>query len=340
MQNTLSVDIHANTLSSPCEEKNKKLISVIIPVFNEEGNILFAYQAVKEVFENKLQNNYDFEIIFTDNHSTDNTYAELQSIAEFDPRVRIARFTRNFGFNKSLLTGYRLARGDAAIQLDCDLQDSPELFDTLLLHWEAGHDVVVGRRSKREEGFLLQNARKFFYRFLKRISEDNLAIDGGDFRLVDRSVLNKLQRIHDATPYVRGLVSMLAARQTEFAYERQARKHGKSKFPLFRLFGLAIDGIVSHSIVPLRLASIIGVIVAAFTFLLAMFYLFGKLLLANGRWPLGFTTQVVLILFSTSLNAVFLGIIGEYLGRIYKQLRYHPITIIEKSINLSLPETE
>lgn len=169
---------------------------------------------------------------------------------------------------------------------------------------------------------------------MNRISDDNLAVDGGDFRLIDRSILDKLHRIHDATPYVRGLVSMLASKQIDFPYERQARQHGKSKFPIIRLVGLAIDGIVSHSIIPLRLASIIGLLVATSTFLLAMFYMIGKLFL-HGNWPSGFTTQVVLILFSMALNAIFLGIIGEYLGRMYKQLRYHPLTIIESSINLT-----
>lgn len=324
----------SNNIIANNHRKLKPLISVVIPVFNEEGNITRAYEAVKNVFESQLLNKYDFEVIFTDNHSVDNTFQELQALAIQDSRVRIARFTRNFGFNKSLLTGYRLAQGDAAIQLDCDLQDPPALFKTLLSYWEMGHDVVVGKRNKREENFFLHGARKVFYRFLNRISDDNLAVDGGDFRLIDRSILDKLQRIHDATPYVRGLVSMLASKQIDFPYERQARQHGKSKFPIIRLVGLAIDGIVSHSIIPLRLASIIGLFVATSTFLLAMFYMIGKLFL-HGNWPSGFTTQVVLILFSTALNAIFLGIIGEYLGRMYKQLRYHPLTIIESSINLT-----
>jgi len=314
-------------------EQDMRLISVVMPVFNEEDNIELAYQAIKTVFETELSEKYVFEIIFTDNHSTDNTYQVLQALALRDSRVRVARFTRNFGFNKSLLAGYRLARGDAAIQLDCDLQDSPTLFGTFLTYWEMGHDVVVGKRNKREENFFLQNARKAFYRFLNRISEDNLAIDGGDFRLVDRSILNKLHKVHDATPYVRGLISTLAARQIMFPYERQSRKFGKSKFPLVRLIGLAIDGIVSHSIVPLRLASLTGLVVATLAFLSALLYLVGRMFF-HTRWPSGFATEVVLILFSTSLNAIFLGIIGEYIARIYKQLRYHPLTIIESSINL------
>ncbi|MBA2648552.1 MAG: glycosyltransferase family 2 protein [Legionella sp.] len=315
------------------------LISIIIPVFNEERNIKPTYEAVKRVFEIELQNKYDFEICFTDNHSSDNTYQELQFIAQMDNRIRVVRFIRNFGFNKSLLTGYRLARGDAAIQLDCDLQDSPSLFLVMLNHWEEGHDVVVGKRIKREENYLLQGARKIFYRFLSRISEDNLVIDGGDFRLVDRSILDKLLLINDATPYVRGLVSSIATKQFVFPYERQIRKHGKSKFPVIRLFGLAVDGIVSHSILPLRLASLTGLIVAVSTFLLAFLYLIGKLFF-NLNAPWGFSTQVILVLFSITLNAIFLGIIGEYIGRIYKQLRHHSLTVVESTINMLNPVKE
>ena len=233
------------------EQLNKKVISVVIPVFNEEANVSRVYMAVKTVFECELKNKYDFELIFTDNHSVDKTYQELQKIAANDSRIRVVRFVRNFGFNKSLLTGYCLARGNAAIQLDCDLQDSPSFFVNMLSNWELGHDVVVGRREKREENYFLQKARKIFYRFLNSISEDNLVIDGGDFRLVDRSILDKLRKTHDATPYVRGLISSFACNQASFSYERQTRVHGKSKFPLSRLIELAIDGVTNHSILPL-----------------------------------------------------------------------------------------
>lgn len=152
----------SNNIIANNHRKLKPLISVVIPVFNEEGNITRAYEAVKNVFESQLLNKYDFEVIFTDNHSVDNTFQELQALAIQDSRVRIARFTRNFGFNKSLLTGYRLAQGDAAIQLDCDLQDPPALFKTLLSYWEMGHDVVVGKRNKREENFFYTVLEKYF----------------------------------------------------------------------------------------------------------------------------------------------------------------------------------
>ncbi|MDE1462274.1 glycosyltransferase family 2 protein [Spartinivicinus poritis] len=314
--------------------RRKELISVIIPVYNEENNIERAYLAVCKVFTDDLNNNYDFEIIFTDNHSTDATYEKIKNITATDKRVRVARFTKNFGFNKSLLTGYRLAKGDAAIQLDCDLQDPPALFVQLIEYWKKGHDVVVGIRTKRPEGRILQGARKIFYRFLMQISEDNLIADGGDFRLISREILDQLVTIHDATPYVRGLISSIAANQIGIPYTRKSREHDKSKFPLVKLFSLAIDGVVNHSTVPLRLASYLGFFVAIVTACLASIYLLGRIAFGF-NWPSGFATEVILILFGISLNAIFLGIIGEYISRIYQQLKQRPITIIESAINLN-----
>jgi dolichol-phosphate mannosyltransferase len=244
------------------------------------------------------------------------------------------RYNRNYGFNKSLLTGYRLAQGACTIQLDCDLQDPPALFPEFLRHWEQGCDVVVGIRKKRKEGAVLQGMRRMFYRFLDRISEDNLIIDAGDFRLVDRSILDQLRSLYDANPYVRGLISSLATNIAGIPYERQARRYDKSKFPFFKLVGLAVNGIINHSTLPLRLASITGFITAFITLFMASAYLAGRLFFGL-NWPAGFATQIILTLFGISLNAIFLGIIGEYLRKIYQQSHQRPITIIEKSINIA-----
>lgn len=324
---------HNQMTSLHTNSDTRKLISIIIPVFNEQNNIEIAYKEVCSIFDSSLSI-YDFEVVFTDNHSTDNTYSILERIAKSDHRIRVIRFTQNFGFNKSLLTGYRTSRGDAAIQLDCDLQDPPSLFPKMIAQWENGHDVVVGIRAEREESKLLQLGRKAFYRFLNRVSEDNLIIDGGDFRLVDRSILDKLNEIHDATPYVRGLISSIASNQTGIPYSRSARTRDKSKFPLKNLMSLAIDGIISHSTIPLRLASIAGFIIAGITTSVSFIYIIGKLAFGL-NWPAGFATQIILILFGIGLNAIFLGIIGEYISRIYLQLKQKPITIIERQINLT-----
>jgi dolichol-phosphate mannosyltransferase len=311
----------------------KPLISVVIPVYNEEANVTAAYDAVATVFAT-IADRYDFEIIFTDNHSTDRTFQRITEIAKHDPRVRCVRFARNFGFHRSVMTGYRLARGDAAIQLDCDLQDPPQLFPRFLALWEQGHDVVVGVRQFRNEGWLLQGARKLYYRLLKKVSSDNLMLDSGDFRLVDRSILDQLRRIDDAAPYTRGLTSLLAASQVGVPYDRSVREQGTSKFPVAKLFALAVDGFIAHSTIPLRIASFAGMIIAALTTLATLFYLFLGLFFGASA-PRGFTTTTILILFGISLNAIFLGIIGEYIGRIYDQIRVRPTVVIEQLINMA-----
>lgn len=313
---------------------NKRiLISILIPVFNEEGNIVRAYEEVRRVFDS-LNGRYDFEIIFTDNHSTDASFAIISQLAVQDNRVRAARFSRNFGFQRSVLTAYRLAHGDAAIQLDCDLQDPPSIIPKFLELWEQDHDVVVGIRRFRDENWLLQWARRAYYRIVERISDDNLMLDSGDFRLIDRSVLEKLRATNDAAPYTRGLTSMLAAKQIGVPYDRQNRQAGKSKFPVSKLVGLAIDGLITHSIVPLRLASYIGIAASVLTCIASVTYIFMRLFLGIG-WPAGFATITVLLLFGISLNGIFLGIIGEYVGRIYNQVRQRPTAVIEHHINLS-----
>jgi dolichol-phosphate mannosyltransferase len=326
-----------NITMAPEKAAETSLISIVIPVYNEEANVRKAYEAVARVFDG-LRGRYEFEVIFTDNHSADETFARIAEIAKADPRVHAVRFARNFGFQRSVITGYRLARGDAAIQLDCDLQDPPELFPKFLAEWEKGHDVVVGIRRFRDEGKYLQWGRQLYYRMLNRISSDNLMPDSGDFRLIDRSILDQLRRIDDFSPYTRGLTSVLAANQVGLPYDRIARKEGASKFPLVKLVGLAVDGFVAHSTVPLRIATAAGLIIAMLTMAASFFYLIGRLIFGMD-WPEGFATTTILILFGISLNAIFLGIIGEYIGRIYEQIRVRPTTVIERYSNLSPDQT-
>jgi polyisoprenyl-phosphate glycosyltransferase len=323
-------------IGTPSSLRERKLISVIIPVFNEENNIARAYAEVCRVFD--AIGRYELEIIFTDNHSVDRTPEILADIARADSRVKVVRFARNFGFQKSVLTGYRLASGDAAFQLDCDLQDPPSSFPEFLGLWEKGHDVVVGVRRHRHEGKLMQLGRKAYYRLVQKFSDDNLMIDGGDFRLVDRSVLDQLRSIHEAYPYTRGLISSLARRQIGIPIDRDRRLFGRSKFPVRRLVSFALDGFLAHSLLPLRLATYFGFVMAGGLFLLACGYTIGRLL-AGSDWPSGFATLAVLIAMGASLNAIFLGIIGEYVGRIYNQVRQRPNTVIEYTINLNEPPT-
>lgn len=308
------------------------LISIVIPVYNERRNVLIAYEAVVAEFA-KLGDKYRYEILFSDNHSEDGTDLELAALAARDSNVKVIRLARNFGFQRSVLTAYRNVSGAAAIQLDCDLQDPPELIPVFLDKWAEGYDVVVGIRRKRQEGWLLQYGRRLFYKLVTAISDDNIVENAGDFRLLDRSVIDRLSLINDARPYTRGLVSSLAARQFGIKYDRQVRQFEKSKFPLRRLTGFATDGIVNHSLVPLRVAGFVGVLISSAAFCILIYYVLA-FLVGGSDWPAGFATLAILLLFSLGMNAIFIGIIGEYVGRIYDQVRTRPLTIIERTFNL------
>ncbi len=307
----------------------KKLISFVVPVYNEEENV--EALAARVAATMAALPAYDFEIVFTDNHSTDGTFAILRRLAAADPRVRAVRFSRNFGYQRSILTGYLRARGAAAIQLDCDLQDPPELIPRFLELWEGGHQVVYGVRRSRREAWWINAARSAFYRLIDSLSEDELPHDAGDFRLVDRRVIEELAKIEDSNPYLRGTLATLGFNQVGVPYDRGERARGISKFSLKDLVGLAIDGILNHSIVPLRVATYTGLLISLATFLALAWTAIGKIIFGQ-RWPAGFATITTLILLSLSLNAIFFGIIGEYLGRIYNQVKRKPLTIIEAEL--------
>lgn len=308
----------------------KTLLTIVVPVFNEEDSLEPLYAALTPVLD-QVRDRYEFEILFTDNHSTDRTFDILRRLAMADSRIRVLRFSRNFGFQRSIYTGYVHARGKAAIQIDCDLQDPPELILEFIRKWEEGYQVVYGQRAKRKEAWYLNATRKIFYRLIDFLSEDKLPHDAGDFRLVDRCVLDALRQIDDYQPYLRGTIATMGFNQIGIAYDRNERAFGKSKFSLTQLFGLALDGILNHSIVPLRIATLVGIVVSAITFAATAFYVLGRIFMGKS-WPPGFTTLVIIVLGSLSLNALFLGIIGEYLGRIYQQVKKRPLTIIESEI--------
>jgi len=310
----------------------RTLVSICVPVYNEEGNIRPLYERVRSAMAG-LADRYDFELLFTDNHSEDATFERIAEIALHDPRVRALRFSRNFGFQRSIMTNYRNARGDVAVQLDADLQDPPELIAEFLRYWEAGYKVVYGiRRARPNESLVLRGTRKAFYRFIDYLSEDELPHDAGDFRLIDRCILDELKSIHDQQPYLRGMISAMGYRQIGVPYDRAARERGKSKFNLTRLVGLAFDGILHHSVVPLRIATVFGLLMSAAALLGALYYLIARLFFRED-WPEGLASGSILILFSIGMNALLLGIIGEYIGRIYKNVKRMPFTIVEAAID-------
>jgi dolichol-phosphate mannosyltransferase len=307
---------------------NKKLISIIIPVLNESENINPFYESILPVI-NSCSDKYEFEILFTDNHSSDDTFEKISLLCMRDKRVKVIRFSRNFGYQKSILTGYLNAAGDALIQIDCDLQDPLELIVDFLTYWEDGNLVVYGIRRSRKDSFILHSARKIFYRLINYLSDYDLPLDAGDFRLIDKKIVGTLRQMDDAHPYIRGSIAGMGFKQIGIPYDRIARARGYSKFNFNDLITLSLDGILNHSIKPLRLASIFGLFISVITLAMILIYSLGRMYFGL-NWPSGFTTITVITLFGISINSLFLGIIGEYLGRIYQQTKKKPLTIIEK----------
>lgn len=312
------------------------LISILIPCYNEEENIRNCHARVAAVLDGLTD--LEAEIIFTDNHSTDRTFALLREIAEADPRVRVFRFSRNVGYQSSVMFAYKAARGDCAIQLDSDLQDPPELIPQMLDLWRQGNQVVYGIRRSLPDGPVVAALRRAFYWFIDRISADDLPRNAGEFRLTDRVILDQIRRSEDRSPYMRGMISAMGFRQTGFEYDRAARVAGHSKFPFRAMLGLAVDGLVNHSLLPLRLASTVSLLAGLLTFLVLLGYLVGKLLFGQ-EWPPGFATLAILLLMSMTLNAMFLGILGEYIGRIFLQTKNINAPIVEAALNAPGPVT-
>lgn len=317
------------TVQDDAAELRRKLITISIPVYNEEGNIANLLERLGQLAQDNPS--YDFEFLFTDNASEDATYALLKDAALKDHRVRVLKLSRNFGFQRSILTNFMNARGDAAVQIDADLQDPPELITEFLKYWERGYRVVYGVRRKREESGLMAWSRRRYYRLIDHLSDVAVPHDAGDFRLIDRKILDHLGDIRERSPYLRGYIAGLGYRQIGVVYDRSARKAGKSKFRLPALIRLGIDGICSQSTKPLNYILMLGFGICVLTLLIALGYLL-RYLVAGSDMPAGFTTLTLLMLFSIGLNALFIGLIGEYVGRIYDTTRRHAMAIVESSI--------
>ena len=320
-------------INQPVTERSdaKPLLSVVIPVFNESKNIERLVNRLLAVFDG-LTDKYDFELVFTDNHSTDDTYEALEAWSNKLPNMRVLRFSKNIGYQRSILAGYLSARGDAAIQIDADLQDPPEKIYEFISQWESGYQVVYGVRTSRKDGVGSRLTRGMFYRMLNAFSRDNLPLDAGEFRLIDRQVIDELRHVNDVRPYLRGAIASMGFKQVGIPYERGVREIGESKFNSKDLFRLALDGFFNHSTLPLRIATFIGLMVSGGTLVTGIGFFVGKLFFQQS-WPRGFATTTILILMSLSILSLLLGVIGEYLSRIYEQLRYSPKVMVEKEID-------
>ena len=313
----------------------RPLISIAIPVLNEAGNLDNLYARLVAVAD-RMADRCDLEFVFTDNHSVDETWPMLARLASADPRVRAMRFSRNFGFQSSILANYLHARGDAVMQIDADLQDPPEMLEQFFALWQEGFHVVYGIRRKRPEGRLLNLIRKCGYWVIDKVSEHPIPRDVGDFRLVDRAVIEAIARFRTANPYLRGMIAGLGFNQTGIPYDRDARTAGESKFDVKRLMRLGLTAVFNHSTVPLRMASFLGIVILLGSLAASLYYVILRLLQPD--LPRGFVSIQLLVLFGIGLNAFLLGIIGEYILRIYRVLRSDPIAIVERSLNMQPDE--
>ncbi len=297
-----------------------KKISVIIPFYNEQDNIRRIYGELNSVTQ--LCPGYQFEILFMDNHSADSSPEIVKQIQATDPRVHYFRQSRNFGYQVNILSGYVNCTGDAAVQLDADGEDDPKHIIKFIEKWEEGNDVVYGIRKKRAEPFYLTLQRLIFYRLLRYLSEFEMPLDAGDFRLVDRRVIDALKGFQEVNPYIRGLLAYAGFRQVGIPYERRPRYAGKSKFSWFQASVMAWGAITAFSKKPLMIISWLGMSLCGLSFVASLLYLG---LYLTHRIPVeGLTTIILVQLFFSGINLLCLGILASYIGRIFDEVKRRP----------------
>ena len=312
-------------------KKVSKKISVVIPMYYEEEVAEECYNRMSEVL--KGINNYDYEIIFINDGSKDRTLEILENIAKKDEKIKVISFARNFGHQCAVTAGLKAVTGDAVVIIDADLQDPPELIPEMLKKWEEGNEVVYGKRKTRdgESKFKLMTA-KMFYKTLNAFSDVDIPKDTGDFRLVDRKIVDQLNQLPEHNKFLRGLWSWLGYKQYAFEYERKERFAGKTKYPLKKMLKLASDGIISFSTKPLKIVGVLG----AFSIILSFFVLVYSVLayiFKFGDFASGWTSIMVAITFFAGVQLLSLWIISEYIGRIYDEVKQRPQYIIDKKVN-------
>jgi glycosyltransferase involved in cell wall biosynthesis len=312
----------------------KKLISVMTPCYNEEDNIEDLYSQVKTIFENQLSG-YDYEHVFIDNCSKDRTVDILKMLARKDPKVKIIVNARNFGFVRSSYYGLIQPDGDAVIFLMADLQDPPSLIIDFVTKWEEGYKVVQGVRKNSRESFVLFKVKKLYYYVLSRISDVELTRDSTGFGLYDKCVIQSLRKIDDPYPYFKGLISELGFEIAEVEYVSAARKRGVSSANFFMLYDFALLGITSHSRVPIRVATMVGFVMAIISLIISMAYLIVKLLNPSFL-PLGIASLHITLFFFSSVQLFFIGLIGEYIGLIHLRSLKRPLVVERERVNFDI----
>ena len=309
-----------------------KRISLVIPVYFEEKVVEECYNRVSKVLKNL--NNYEYEIIFINDGSKDKTQEILENISIKDKNVKIISFSRNFGHQAAVTAGLKETTGDAVIIMDADMQDPPEIIPNMIGLWENGNEVIYGKRKSRkgESKFKLLSA-KVFYRFLNVLSDVDIPQDTGDFRLVDKKIVKKMNSLPEHNKFLRGLWSWLGFKQCAYEYERKERFAGTTKYPLKKMLKLASDGIISFSTKPLKMVGILGIISIMISIIILIYALISYFCNLNNL-SAGWTSLMCTITFFAGVQLLSLWIISEYIGRIYDETKGRPQYIIDKKINI------
>jgi polyisoprenyl-phosphate glycosyltransferase len=307
----------------------RPVLSVVVPLYNEAGNVAPLLERLGDVAE-RLRAHMDCEIVLVNDGSTDGTAGAIRHEMERRRHIVLVNLSRNFGHQLAATAGIEIATGDAVILMDGDLQDPPELIETFLRKWRDGYDVVYAVRRTRpgESRFKLLTASAF-YRLIKRLTKVAIPMDAGDFRLMSRRVVDALRRSPERNRFLRGMVSWVGFNQTAIEYDRDVRYAGTTKYPLGKMIRFAMDGIVSFSDVPLRFASYFGFIVSAIAFVYALVVIAFKLFsLKPPAYTPGWASTIVAVLFLGGVQLMSLGILGEYLGRVYDEVKGRPLYLI------------
>lgn len=313
---------------------NRELLSVIVPCYNEEEVLEETHRRLTAVLTQLEELTY--ELIYVDDGSRDQTLFLLRQLQAADPHVRVVSFSRNFGHQIAVTAGVEHASGGAVVLIDADLQDPPEVILEMVARWREGYHVAYGVRTDRpgETAFKLATA-KAFYRLINRMSETLIPLDTGDFRLMDRKVVEALRAMPERDRFVRGMVSWVGFRQIAVPYQRAPRLAGESKYPLFKMLRFALDGIASFSVVPLKLATLMGFAVSALAVVGILYAL--VLRLFTSTWVTGWTALFIVVLFMGGVQLISLGVMGEYIGRIYGESKRRPLYLVQERLGFAPP---
>ena len=311
------------------KQKTLKLLSVISPVHNEEGNLEIFYQRLKAVME---KDDVKFEVIFVNDGSKDNSLLLMYKLAEEDSRVKVVNFSKNFGHQAAISAGLEFAQGDAIVIIDTDLQDPPELISDLLAKWQEGYEVVSAKRRTRQDTFFKKVSATIFYKLLNLLIPTKIPENVGEFRLLDVKAVRVLKKLREKDRYLRGLTNWIGFKQTYVLFDRDKRYAGKTNYSFANMVGLALNAIFSFSRLPMRIATYSGLILILLALVIIIYVIYSNL---AGKVVPGWTSEVLIFSLFNAIELLVLGIISEYVGRIYTQVQDRPMYIVADTVNIT-----